>query len=233
MTGVTPIRDGHFGFDPLLFPDVRRAPAEAATLLGLGSLPERIDIPVWCYLIETPGGPGLVDAGSGGLLGGTYGTLRKTLAEQGVAPKDICRIWLTHLHGDHCGGLVTPRGAPEFPNARIALPDGEAGYWLDSTLSGIPAVIAEDAKMALAPYTGSIDRIAHGAEVDGALALPASGHTPGHTAWLFGDHAALAAGDIFHVPAFQLHHPEWFTDWDADPDAAAETRSSPVPSPTG
>ena len=226
MTGISPICDGYVSFDPLLFPEARDAPEKAAGLLGLPALPQSINVRVWCYLIQTPGGPGLVDTGLGSFLGGTHGTLRSKLADHGVAPEAVHRVWLTHLHGDHCGGLVAPEGEPEFLNARIALPEAEAAYWFETDLDGIAAEIASDARKALAPYADRIDRIPPGTLVDGARALPAPGHTPGHTAWLFDTHAALAAGDIFHVPALQLTNPNWSSDWDTDPAEAAKTRKA-------
>ncbi len=225
MTRVIPLLDGYIDFDPLLFPAARAEPEKAAHLLGSKTLPTQIDVPVWCYLIHTDAGPCLVDTGGDGLFG-SPSALQKQLYEHGVAPGEIHRIWLTHLHGDHCGGLITKDGEPAFPNARLALPESETIYWFQPELDGTRAEIARDARTALAPYTGRIDDVAPGTEIDGAEALVARGHTPGHTAWLFADHGALAAGDIFHLPALQLPNPDWSTDWDIDPSAAAETRKA-------
>ena len=226
MTGATPICDGHFGFDPTLMLDVRRAPDEAAALLGRTMLPDTIDVPVWCYLIKTQDGFGLIDSGRGAFVGGVYGTLRRALAVHGVTPQDIRHVWLTHLHGDHCGGLITPGGDAEFPQARIALPGAEAAYWLGGNLAEDLRPIADDARQALAPYAERTDRIESGDRVAGALAVAASGHTPGHMAWLFEEQRCLAAGDIFHVPELQIARPGWSTDWDHDPAAAAATRKA-------
>ena len=38
---------------------------------------------------------------------------------------------LSHFHGDHIGGLVTPERAQAFPNAEIRVPLVEFNYWLD------------------------------------------------------------------------------------------------------
>ncbi len=223
MRGVVPIRDGSFAFDPRLMPGVRADPGEAARLLGAGALPETVEVPVWCYLIETGDGPGLVDTGGGALMGAGFGALAGRLAALGVAPRDIRTVWLTHLHGDHCGGLLDSDGAAAFPEARIALAEAEAAFWLDIAPPAPLRPIAEDARRALAPYAGRVDRVREGDPVGPAVAQAAHGHTAGHTAWAFEDHDALAAGDIFHVPALQLARPDWSTDWDHD--AAAATRA--------
>ncbi len=223
MTGITPLLDSHIVFDPMIFPEVREVPEQAARLLGAKTLPKKIDVPVWCYLIKTSGGAGLVDTGSGVLFGDAPGRLDAQLAGHGAAPEDIRRIWLTHLHGDHCGGLITETGEPTFPTARIALPEAEAAHWFEGNFEEMDAQIAEDAKEALTPYEGRIDQIPPGRLIDGALAMAAPGHTPGHMAWLF-EEAALAAGDILHVPGLQLHNPDWSSDWDSDRYAASETR---------
>ncbi len=50
--------------------------------------------------------------------------LLKTLAQHGVTPADVTRIFFTHMHFDHVGGLLSPWQAgkePEiiFPNAQV------------------------------------------------------------------------------------------------------------------
>ena len=224
MTRIVPLLQGHIRFDPRLFPAARDRPVDAARLLGLAELPDRIDVPIWCYLVLDGAFAGLVDTGAGGLFGDRQDRLAEALADHGVTPGDIARVWLTHLHGDHCGGLIGDAGTAVFPMARIAVPKAEAEYWLEGRHAGGAAEIARDAAAALAPYGERIDLVAPGVFVDGALARPAPGHTPGHTAWLFERQAALAAGDIVHVPAFQIASPHWSSDWDMNPLTAADSR---------
>ncbi len=38
---------------------------------------------------------------------------------------------LSHFHGDHIGGLITPERAPAFPNAEVRVPLVEFNYWMD------------------------------------------------------------------------------------------------------
>lgn len=224
MSAVQPIRDGAFPFDPRMIDGARSDPARAASLLGAETLPAQVDLPVWCYLIRTEAGPGLVDTGGGALMGAGFGALGGALAEAGVAPHQITRIWLTHLHADHCGGLLTAEGGAAFARARIAVGAGERAFWRARDLPQALEPIAREARAALAPYAGRIDAVHPGALLDGAEAVAAPGHTPGHLAWAFPALGVLAAGDIVHLGALQLADPGWSTDWDLDVRAATATR---------
>jgi ribonuclease BN (tRNA processing enzyme) len=49
-----------------------------------------------CFLLESPDGKALVDCGASSLIG---------LKREHVSPSDVDLVLLTHLHGDHFGGL--------------------------------------------------------------------------------------------------------------------------------
>lgn len=221
---IIPIRDGGFAFDPRLYPAARAAPERAAALLGRNELPQAVELPVWAYLMRTAEGPCLVDTGGGSTMGEGFGALIGELARLGIAARDITRIYLTHLHGDHCGGLIDADGAAAFPNASLAVPDAEIAFWLETDQPADRQPIVEDARRALSAYDGKVDRTQSGMRVGAATAIDATGHTPGHTAWLFDAFGALACGDIVHLRAIALAHPDWSTDWDIDPTKAAATR---------
>lgn len=82
-------------------------------------------------------GPILVDAGMGKNAGPTLGWLPNSLALAGVEPGEIELILLTHLHPDHCFGLVGDDGKALFPNARLAVHRDEYSFWFTS--EGKPA----------------------------------------------------------------------------------------------
>lgn len=221
---VIPLLDGAFEMETRLFPQVMAHPHAAAALMGLKTLPLRIDVPVWAFVIETSEGPVLVDAGGGAMMGPGFGAAGPALRAAGFDPAEISRVLLTHLHGDHCGGLLNAGGGATFPNARIALSRKELVFWTGPGVSGDYAAIAADAKNVLDAYRCRIDAVEPGERMGAAEAMDAAGHTPGHLGWGFARAGVIAAGDIIHVGAVQIARPGWGSDWDMDPEAATVSR---------
>ncbi len=93
----------------------------------------RIEMALRALLIQGNGMNILVDTGMGDKydektrsiykLDHSRFTLSTSLHELGVKPEDITHIIQTHLHFDHCGGLVTRSDSgeplPTFPNAKV------------------------------------------------------------------------------------------------------------------
>jgi glyoxylase-like metal-dependent hydrolase (beta-lactamase superfamily II) len=65
----------------------------------------------------------LVDTGFGTKLFDNLKTLN-------VKPEKIANIYLTHMHGDHIGGLLRSDGSLAFPNAQVFLNKLEHDYWI-------------------------------------------------------------------------------------------------------
>src|SRR5439155_1865074 len=92
----------------------------------------RIDMALRALLVQGDGMNILIDTGMGDKydektqkiykLDHSKFTLLNSLAEKGLKPEDITHVIQTHLHFDHCGGLVTrtEKGelVPTFPNAK-------------------------------------------------------------------------------------------------------------------
>nr|WP_319530607.1 MBL fold metallo-hydrolase [uncultured Cohaesibacter sp.] len=50
------------------------------------------------------------------------------LAEAGTKPADVTHVVITHMHGDHIGGLMN-EGAPTFENAAFLTGQVEYDHW--------------------------------------------------------------------------------------------------------
>lgn len=162
------------------------------------------------FLIQQDGKNLLFDTGMGNML-------LPNLAVLGVNPEDVDAVFITHLHGDHIGGL-TKDGNAVFTNAKLYLGREEYEAWMamDESRSASP-------KAALAPYQENMVLF----EFDdvlpyGVKALDSVGHTPGHTSFLKGN--VLIAGDIMHGVALQMAHPELNASFDMDQEKAAASR---------
>lgn len=217
------LRDGVFtqGADGL----ARRFPAagEAALRAAYAAVGLSLDEAASSFnvLLLCPGDEHvLIDAGEGGRPKG--GALGAGLAALGIAPEAITRIILTHTHGDHVLGLLTPEGGLAFPNARCTISAPELAFWEARLESGPPE---QRALLALLRARG-LEAVAMDAPLGpGLRAWPLPGHTPGQIGVLIeaDGQRLLHAADALHSPA-QFAHPDWSPTYDADPLAAAHMR---------
>jgi len=130
------------------------------------------------------------------------------LSDVGLSADDIDQAFLTHLHIDHAGGLadlpgVTVRGARE---------EWEAGSELRPLSGYAPQPYLGHRFEPLVFDDGPVGPFAHTADVfgDGSLvALPAPGHTAGHTMYLVNlpEHSWLFTGDAAWIDANWIDGP--------------------------
>jgi glyoxylase-like metal-dependent hydrolase (beta-lactamase superfamily II) len=160
----------------------------------------------------------LFDAGLGADKGGH---LLENMKKAEVDPSGITAVCLTHLHGDHIGGLLLD-GRAAFPNATLYLSQEEYDAWNDG---GTMAANNALWKQVMAAYPGRIVTFRDGEQLfDGlVVAKLAPGHTPGHTVFEVGG-ICLIAGDLLHAQDLQLEHPQFCARYDADPAQATATR---------
>ena len=160
----------------------------------------------------------LFDAGLGADRGGR---LLESMKKAEVDPSEITAVCLTHLHGDHIGGLLLD-GRAAFPNATLYLSQEEYDAWKDGG-----QLAANNAlwKQVMAAYQGHIVTFRDGERLfDGmVVAKLAPGHTPGHTVYEVGG-SCLIAGDLLHAQDLQLEYPQFCARYDAKPEQATATR---------
>lgn len=184
------------------------------------------------YLVNTGSKLVLIDTGAAGLFGPTLGKLAANLKASGYQPEQVDEIYVTHMHPDHVGGLVA-EGQRVFPNATVRADVHESAYWLSkSRLDAAPADAKgffQGAMASLQPYVdaGRLKTFDGATElVPGIRAVPAPGHTPGHTIYVAESQGQRIVfwGDLMHVAAVQFPHPEVTIAFDSDSKTAAPQR---------
>jgi glyoxylase-like metal-dependent hydrolase (beta-lactamase superfamily II) len=173
------------------------------------------------FLVRTPEKNIMIDAGHGK-------NLFKNLQTLGLDESKIQIILLTHLHGDHIGGMLR-EGKAAFPNAEVYLSKKEYDYWLNLGERGASARKVFDAyKNKLHLFEPAEPEKQTKELVPGIKAIAAYGHTPGHTAYLVrsDDVQWLIWGDLTHSMPIQMPCPEVALSFDVDPDKAIQTRKS-------
>lgn len=144
-------------------------------------------------LLENDDGWTLVDTG----MESSPDRIREALATLGSGPEDLKRIFLTHQHDDHVGGL---EGVLEWaPQAEVGASEHEAAVIsgarpLDPASSPIIRYMARNAEPPGIPV-GKVLR--EGDLVSGFRIIPTPGHTPGHVSLLRDADGILLTADAF------------------------------------
>jgi glyoxylase-like metal-dependent hydrolase (beta-lactamase superfamily II) len=174
-----------------------------------------VRLSVNCFLFDRSGiDRVLIDCGAGGSWEPSMGHLGEAMAVAGIDASSITMIALTHAHGDHINGLLTPDGRRAFNNlSKIMIgKDAVEGFLAEPKLA--------EFRPLLAPINGG-DRLA-----DHLLAVAIPGHAPGHLGYLLStdEDDILFCGDLIHVPAAQFSRPELTWAYDDDESVARASR---------
>lgn len=140
------------------------------------------------------------------------------LAAAGHSPDQVDVVVLTHMHGDHIGGLMGASG-PTFANARYVTGAAEHNHWSGAANEGFDTKVRP-----LNDKTSFLDD--GGAVASGITAVAAFGHSPGHMAYHLesaGRRLMISADTANHY-VWSLEYPDWEVRFDADKALAAQTR---------
>jgi glyoxylase-like metal-dependent hydrolase (beta-lactamase superfamily II) len=195
---------------------------------------DTVQTSVNAYLVNTGSQLILVDAGAANAFGPTLGRLPEQLKSAGYDPAQVDLVLLTHLHGDHAGGLLGPDGQPLFKKAKVMSSASEAAFWLDDAVKAKAPKDAQDffdmAKKAVAPYqaSGQWATFAPNAQIAPGVKALHTGHTPGHSSYVFESEGQklIVLGDVIHVAAVQFPRPEVAINFDIDSREAIATRKA-------
>lgn len=179
------------------------------------------DIPaaVNVFFVERGGKIALIDAG--------YGAFHTRMHYLSLKEDNIDYVMLTHVHPDHIGGLLKADDSPAFSKAVIYLSKAEAAA-------------LKDPKYKMYAAWQKIEKVYHGRIIPfdektklpcGLTAIPAPGHTPGHTVYHTtmllaegGVRHVYFIGDLIHGAEVQFADPDICAKFDHDPAAAAKSR---------
>ncbi|WGH78158.1 MBL fold metallo-hydrolase [Jannaschia ovalis] len=165
--------------------------------------------------------PTLVRAGENVILfdtGLNSAGLMEAMSEAGATADEVTHVVITHMHGDHIGGLLTD-GAPTFANAEHITGEAEMAHWSEAGGDSFEANVAS--------LRDQFTLIGDGAELaPGITAMAMFGHTPGMMGYMLnsGDASLLITADMTNHYVWSLAYPDWEVRFDMDKAAAAETR---------
>ena len=177
------------------------------------------------FLINTGSKLVLVDAGAAKLFGPQLGNIVDNLKAAGYRPDQVDVVLITHLHGDHINGLVTPDGQAIFTKAQVWSAKADNDFWLSEEIAAkAPKDFQPFFKMsrdAAAPYlaSGQWKTFTGNQELlPGISSVDTHGHTPGHTSYILADggEKMVILGDLVHNHAVQFTRPDTAFEYDND-----------------
>jgi glyoxylase-like metal-dependent hydrolase (beta-lactamase superfamily II) len=162
------------------------------------------------------------------------GKLAQRLKAAGIDPASVTDVVLTHMHMDHCGGLLAD-GVKERlrPDLRVHVAAAEAEFWESPDFSrvsmppGFPDALRRTGKRFLKEYHSQLRTFENEYElVPGVVVQRTGGHTPGHSVVRLasgGERLTFAGDAVFQVG---FEHPDWYNGFEHDPEEAARVRVS-------
>ena len=140
------------------------------------------------------------------------------LEAAGYTADQVDKVVITHMHGDHIGGLQTD-GTPTYGNAQHYAGAVEMNHWAAAGNERFDDIVK--------PLMDQFTMVDDGASIaSGVTSMAAFGHTPGHMVYMLeSDGAQLMLGaDFANHFVWSIGYPDWEVRFDMDKAAAAATR---------
>ena len=226
------LRDGRLEFpnDTKIF-GVGHTPDDVGALLSAAGQPtDKIHLDLDPLLVKGADRVMLFDAGAGSNFGPSAGQLPQSLQEAGVDAQAVTDIFISHVHGDHIGGLTNAEGALTFPNAKIHISKPEWKFFSGLKAEQAAGMGVQNFDALVKAMKPKVDAFAPGTElVPGVVkAVEIKGHTPGHSGYKItsASDSLLYIGDAMHSSIISVQKPDWPMNFDADQKTGAATRQS-------
>jgi glyoxylase-like metal-dependent hydrolase (beta-lactamase superfamily II) len=206
----------------------------AAWLEDMFQPPDVLEWAVNAVVVRSSGRTIFIDAGMGEEFPDLprAGRWVQRLEAAGIDLASVTDVVLTHMHMDHCGGLladgVKGRLRPDLP---VHVAAAEAEFWESPDFSrvsmppGFPDALRRTGKRFLKEYHSQLRTFENEYEVaPGVIVQRTGGHTPGHSVVRLasgGDRLTFAGDAVFEVG---FEHPDWYNGFEHDPAEAARVR---------
>ena len=139
-----------------------------------------------------------------------------------MTPDMVDVVVITHMHGDHIGGLMGADGTtPTYANARYVTGSVEHNAATEAGDEGFLKNVA--------PLNDRFTFLEDGGSpVSGITAMAAFGHSPGHMVYQIESNGQrlMVTADTANHYVWSLQRPDWEVRFDRDKAAAAATRKA-------
>jgi glyoxylase-like metal-dependent hydrolase (beta-lactamase superfamily II) len=235
---VTVVTDGvnRFKFPDAFVANKSRAEVnEGLAAAFLQPAPDEVVVPYSPIVVNTGTKLVVIDTGTGEAnferSKGAAGQFHGNLKAAGIDRNQVDTVIISHFHGDHINGLLTPDNKAAFPNAEILVPAVEWKYFMDDAEMGKQT--SDRMKGVFANLRRVFDALSRKVtpyEPDKELApgitsVATYGHTPGHMSYVVasGNGRVFVQSDVTNLPLF-VRNPGWHLMFDQDANMAEATR---------
>jgi len=219
---VTVVTDGinRFKYPDTFVGNVKRDDVNAA-LAAAYMEKDMMAIPYNPLAVNTGSKLVVIDTGTGEAnferSKGAGGQFHGNLKAAGIDRNAVDIVIISHFHGDHINGLLTPDNKPSFANAEILVPAAEWKYFMDDgEMSRAPAGRMQDVFKGVRRVFDALNRkvtpYEPGKELTaGITSVATNGHTPGHNSHIIssGSSKVYAQADVTNVPFLFARNPGW------------------------